>query len=185
MAGRGNPSFFLPAYFKKAVLLHISLLVGIEIWISLYLNNSRKTSHIILTLPTFNHFCKLSIYLLFNLQKFIQVLFTNAEVSCDWSGTFDENTWSCCSVTNKCKEKEGDCDSNDQCEGDLICGFNNCQNNFDPLADCCTIKTDRAGGILGTKRVMPRQIFGLNRTKILPKSLEISTSKGALFLPFD
>ena len=97
-------------------------------------------------------------------------------MSCDWSGTFDENTWSCCSVTNKCKEKEGDCDSDDQCEGNLICGFNNCQ--FDPLADCCT-KTKR--GILGTKRVIPRQTFGLNRTQILQKSSEISNSRGALF----
>ena len=99
-------------------------------------------------------------------------------MSCDWSGTFDENTWSCCSVTNKCKEDEGDCDSDDQCEGNLICGFNNCQ-NFDPLADCCFDPTKR--GILGTKRVIPRQTFGLNRTQILPKSLKISNSRGDLF----
>jgi hypothetical protein len=106
-----------------------------------------------------------------------------AEVSCDWSGTFDENKWSCCSVTNKCKENKGDCDSDDQCEGNLECGFNNCKTinptiDYDPLADCCT-SLKRA--TWGTKGIISRQTFGLNRTQILPKSLEISNSRGALF----
>ena len=105
-----------------------------------------------------------------------------AEVTCDWSGTFDQNTWSCCSVTNKCKEAEGDCDSNNQCEGDLECGFNNCKtlnpNNamIDPLADCCTSQNRATWGAIS------RQIFGLNKTQSLPKSLEISNSRGALYI---
>jgi hypothetical protein len=70
---------------------------------------------------------------------------------CDWSGSTLEEAWSsgapgwtCCSIENPCKEREGDCDSNDECEGDLRCGENNCNKihpanpaNFDALADCC------------------------------------------------
>ena len=47
---------------------------------------------------------------------------------------------SCCSVTSPCKEGEGDCDSNLHCEGDLLCGANNCDLNnpgFDTTDDCC------------------------------------------------
>ena len=41
-----------------------------------------------------------------------------------------------------CKENEGDCDSNNDCEGDLICGSDNCLNlsstdNFTSSHDCC------------------------------------------------
>ena len=41
-----------------------------------------------------------------------------------------------------CKENEGDCDSNNDCEGDLICGSHNCLNllssdNFTSSHDCC------------------------------------------------
>ena len=45
---------------------------------------------------------------------------------------------SCCSqaVDGYCKEGEGDCDDDSECEGELVCGFNNCAWNstFD---DCC------------------------------------------------
>ena len=46
----------------------------------------------------------------------------------------------CCSTGNyKCKEGQGDCDSDSDCEGDLVCGTNNCQKygflNAD--YDCC------------------------------------------------
>ena len=47
---------------------------------------------------------------------------------------------SCCSVSSPCKEGEGDCDSNLHCEGDLLCGANNCDINnpgFDTTDDCC------------------------------------------------
>ena len=68
---------------------------------------------------------------------------------CDWSGTSDADTWSCCTDSKPCKVLEGDCDSDDQCDqsdGPLICGENNCISansvinpdlNFDPAADCC------------------------------------------------
>ena len=67
--------------------------------------------------------------------------------SCDWTGTpgqplSQENTWSCCSATNKCPANEGDCDSSDDCKDGLICGIDNCQSlnpgkPFPSGADCC------------------------------------------------
>merc|ERR1719392_481903 len=32
----------------------------------------------------------------------------------------------CCNYLGPCKEGQGDCDKDDQCEGDLVCGTNNC-----------------------------------------------------------
>ena len=46
---------------------------------------------------------------------------------------------SCYSCTNM----TGDCDSNDQCQGDLRCGSNNCPSSlgFEAHIDCCYIVT--------------------------------------------
>ena len=51
---------------------------------------------------------------------------------------------SCCSGSDPCFEGEGDCDSNSDCVGDLVCGNNNCRNGrlgglggFDGGDDCC------------------------------------------------
>ena len=60
--------------------------------------------------------------------------------TCDWSGTSDADTWSCCTDSEPCEEFEGDCDNDDQCKDDFICGENNCISFnpiFDPAADCC------------------------------------------------
>ena len=62
--------------------------------------------------------------------------------TCKWSGTSDADTWSCCTDSEPCEELEGDCDSDVQCNGTLICGENNCISvnpnlDFDPAADCC------------------------------------------------
>ena len=35
------------------------------------------------------------------------------------------------------RENEGDCDSDEDCFEDLVCGSNNCQSNFPHDADCC------------------------------------------------
>ena len=40
-----------------------------------------------------------------------------------------------CSQQFPCNENEGDCDFDDHCIGDLICGSNNCANSS---GDCCT-----------------------------------------------
>ena len=52
------------------------------------------------------------------------------------------NTWtgydgSCCTVQSPCAVGEGDCDSNNQCKGDLVCGTDNCGHEFPSTADCC------------------------------------------------
>ena len=47
---------------------------------------------------------------------------------------------SCCnSLTEKCGENEGDCDSDAHCKAGLACGTDNCPagGNFPPEADCC------------------------------------------------
>ena len=37
-----------------------------------------------------------------------------------------------------CEEFKGDCDSDSECEGDLLCGANNCVGPlFDSQDDCC------------------------------------------------
>ena len=47
----------------------------------------------------------------------------------------------CCTSTNPCKLNEGDCDDDTQCDGDLVCGTNNCGNSFSWIsADCCVKK---------------------------------------------
>ena len=51
----------------------------------------------------------------------------------DWS-------YSCCTSANPCSFGKGDCNSNDECGGALICGANNCLNDFgfgDSGLDCC------------------------------------------------
>ena len=63
-------------------------------------------------------------------------------VECDWTGINNETTWNCCNFTNQCGLGEGDCDYDDQCEGNLTCGFDNCQamnpnKTFSISADCC------------------------------------------------
>ena len=48
---------------------------------------------------------------------------------------------SCCSSSNKCGLNQGDCDSDSDCSGNLVCGKNNCRavggSHFSSGADCC------------------------------------------------
>jgi len=46
-------------------------------------------------------------------------------------------TGSCCTSTNQCLEGEGDCDSDSDCAGSLVCGTNNCDSVFAATHDCC------------------------------------------------
>ena len=52
-------------------------------------------------------------------------------------------TWArCCTEDNPCTEGDGDCDTDDQCIGQLRCGENNCGLNgtigyFEAESDCC------------------------------------------------
>ena len=49
----------------------------------------------------------------------------------------------CCTITNKCGEGEGDCDTDDDCFGNLKCGQNGLDDNCDAALgfiathDCC------------------------------------------------
>ena len=52
------------------------------------------------------------------------------------------NNWTCCSDTKPCGIDEGDCDSNADCAGDLICGTDNCPSGSDKNMDCCISKGD-------------------------------------------
>ena len=63
---------------------------------------------------------------------------------------FPKTEWDCCNPVSQCGLGEGDCDTDDDCYGDLICGglkdkSNNCKNDFAypgiawmDKADCCT-----------------------------------------------
>ena len=50
---------------------------------------------------------------------------------------YNEYYRNCCSEINLCGINQGDCDSDDQCDGDLVCGNNNCPSPFPSNADCC------------------------------------------------
>ena len=61
------------------------------------------------------------------------------------NGTLNEITSSCCSNKNPCSKGKGDCDSDSDCKGNLICGIDNCHTEFphdrshrNLYDDCCT-----------------------------------------------
>ena len=84
---------------------------------------------------------------IFILESFILLIFLFEGPRCNG---YPKTEWDCCNPTTKCGEGEGDCDTDDDCVGDLICGSsrdksNNCKNEFAnsasfwmDKADCCT-----------------------------------------------
>ena len=54
-------------------------------------------------------------------------------------GIFTEcdNIWDCCTSENPCGLNRGDCDLNDHCMNDLVCGIANCGEGFPVNSDCC------------------------------------------------
>ena len=67
----------------------------------------------------------------------LDIFFEIFTSGCDAS----ENDGSCCTSSNPCGIGQGDCDSNSDCAGNLVCGSNNCK-NFDSAwsssyYDCC------------------------------------------------
>ena len=52
----------------------------------------------------------------------------------------DDDIYTCCSSSNQCGANQGDCDSDSDCSGSLVCGEDNCQPPFPIDADCCTGK---------------------------------------------
>merc|ERR1719483_711710 len=47
---------------------------------------------------------------------------------------------SCCTRKAPCGINQGDCDRDNQCSGNLVCGKNNCPVRFPSGADCCRYK---------------------------------------------
>ena len=47
------------------------------------------------------------------------------------------NIDNCCSTTNLCGLHQGNCQNDDHCTYDLICGMNNCGNDFPVGTNCC------------------------------------------------
>ena len=48
-----------------------------------------------------------------------------------------------CTVIKPCLVNQGDCNSNDQCNGSLVCGINNCASSqFNGTYDCCMAATE-------------------------------------------
>ena len=51
------------------------------------------------------------------------------------------NDWNCCTSSNPCAVGEGDCDTDSDCDANLVCGTDNCK-SFDSAwssssFDCC------------------------------------------------
>ena len=82
----------------------------------------------------------------------------NLRLSCKPPGNpnCNRNTWDkyshgCCSEEAKCGEYEGDCNSNSECLGSLICKPNSCplsedsSKKFDKRASCCQQPSYRLG----------------------------------------
>ena len=49
-------------------------------------------------------------------------------------GLYDRN---CCTREEPCAINQGDCDRSYQCQGNLVCGKDNCGKGFPRSADCC------------------------------------------------
>ena len=45
--------------------------------------------------------------------------------------------YDCCTPTNPCLDGQGDCDRNEDCVGNLICGVDNCGPSFSSIENCC------------------------------------------------
>ena len=62
----------------------------------------------------------------------------DSEVDCCNQPTLGDEHY--CSSGILCEDNEGDCDSNNECQSSLFCGYNNCPVSlgFNSEMDCCT-----------------------------------------------
>ena len=80
----------------------------------------------------------------------LNVLTENYETTCcakERCSGVPKTRWACCSAANPCTLGGGDCDNDNECEGNLMCGKDNCRpdfsttgSNWHKAADCCTCK---------------------------------------------
>lgn len=61
---------------------------------------------------------------------------------CDKPGkpTCNGKWHNCCTSEKKCGLGDGDCDNDEDCDGDLVCGTNNCPASWGETKDCCKKK---------------------------------------------
>ena len=62
----------------------------------------------------------------------------DSETDCCYQPTVGDEDF--CQYQSTCGLEEGDCDSNNECQGGLFCGYNNCpvSHGFDTEVDCCS-----------------------------------------------
>ena len=58
-------------------------------------------------------------------------------ISAKVCNAISDNLYTCCTSSKQCDLNQGDCDSHDECSGNLSCGEDNCQSPFPSDADCC------------------------------------------------
>ena len=58
-------------------------------------------------------------------------------ISAKVCNAISDNLYTCCTSSKQCELNQGDCDSHDECSGNLLCGDDNCQSPFPTDADCC------------------------------------------------
>ena len=56
---------------------------------------------------------------------------------CDGTHDYESYDRECCSHEEPCGINQGDCDGDSACQGNLICGTDNCPSPFPSSADCC------------------------------------------------
>ena len=65
-----------------------------------------------------------------------------SNIACN-PATWEKFDWHCCTAENPCFAGEGDCDQNEDCAGELVCGKGNCPEetftarHFGRKPDCC------------------------------------------------
>eukprot|EP00092_Neocalanus_flemingeri_P005011 GFUD01005388.1.p1 GENE.GFUD01005388.1~~GFUD01005388.1.p1 ORF type:complete len:490 (-),score=75.79 GFUD01005388.1:64-1533(-) len=80
------------------------------------------------------------------------------------AGTGSNSDWSYCSTSNMCSLQQGDCDSDSQCSGSLVCGDNNCRDfhpTAQPLADCCVASGCKCG-VTKSRRIVGGTVTEVN-----------------------
>ena len=62
----------------------------------------------------------------------------NSDVDCCYNATLGDEDF--CTTEAPCGDDKGDCDSNNECQSSLFCGYNNCPVSlgFNSEIDCCT-----------------------------------------------
>ena len=74
-----------------------------------------------------------------------QIDYSCKNISCDGSQPNINNMYSCCTSSEPCAEGHGDCDSDLDCQGNLLCGFDNCVGFSRSDADCCFMRDNNTG----------------------------------------